>query len=452
MRRAAHHRMEWAARLLMTQRAGELNVLTYPREAFAGDLREMLRRPGQTVRRALGRAAVGGAEEQLVQDRLPGDGPRLEVRLSETVRHEGRLDPNTDALLLIGAGGARGEAAGFRRGEHGLLEPIELLRLPGPGMEQIRLFSMEPETHPGAEALPDEEGRYSRSRGALGPAFDRIGESRLLQIGCGRLGSRLAQLLVEGLRVRRMTLLDPDRVGPADPGEMALVTVGDIGVCKVEAVAVRLAAGASWRELHGVCQPASHPAAMEAAQASDLILCAADHDTARLSAAILAVLFHRPLVDAAAGIHGSGAERRMGFDVRLTLPGRCLLCLSGLPQAEQAARSLLSPEDWRAFMANRVWRSERAGSLASLSGMAAHAAVRALEDLYAGRMAESLWVRGEFHPDGSFTAQTLRAETRAAPCPLCALSGAGFDGLDAARRLLRSLRGGGAGHPAQPGR
>lgn len=422
----------------------QVNIITYPREAFRRDLRELMRLHTRTVRRKIGTTSSADVWEMLVRDRLPGDEPYLEVRISHTLRHEGKLPQQTAALLLIGAAERRGQAAGLRRAEHGMLEPVDLLRLPGAGMREISLIPGFSQDYPQGETqttqTPDPE-RYSRSRGALGAAFDRLGKARLLLIGCGRLGSRLASLLVEGAGAQNLTLIDPDRVQASDPGEMQGVQKEDIRKSKTQALADRLTQTSGSVSVRAFPEYASHPVTLEAAQEADLLFCAVDHDTARVAAAILAVLFHRPLIDAATGVHGTGASRQMGFDVRVTLPGRCLLCLSGLPQAQQAAQNLLSTEESHRFFTNRSWEAERSGSLASLSGLAAHAAVRAAEDLYAGHLQESLWIRGDYLPDGTFSARTHRTDRPERGCALCALGGAGVEGLAGAHTLLRTLQG-----------
>lgn len=57
----------------------------------------------------------------------------------------------------------------------------------------------------------------------------------------------------------------------------------------------------------------------------------------------------------------------MGADVRLVLPGQCLLCCGGLRHPAAARQALVSAEAARTLYAQRDWRRERTGSLASLN-------------------------------------------------------------------------------------
>ena len=75
---------------------------------------------------------------------------------------------------------------------------------------------------------------------------------------------------------------------------------------------------------------------------SDLIICCADNDSARLAAGLLASLYLRPLLDIGSGIVREGGGLRMGGDIRLVLPGegRCLWCFGGVAAPHEALRGL----------------------------------------------------------------------------------------------------------------
>ena len=126
-----------------------------------------------------------------------------------------------------------------------------------------------------------------------------------------------------------------------------------------------------------------------------------DHDSARLAATALATVFCKPLLDIATGIHGSGADREMGADVRLVLPGQCLLCCGGLRDQTSALQVLARAEAERGLSAQRDWRHERAGSLASLNQCAVGVALRLLEDVVAARIQDSTWDHLAFTPAGA---------------------------------------------------
>lgn len=69
----------------------------------------------------------------------------------------------------------------------------------------------------------------------------------------------------------------------------------------------------------------------------------------------------------------------------------------------QARQVLAGAEAEEAFAAQRDWRHERAGSLASLNQCAVGIAMRLLEDSVAARIQHSTWVRLEFTPTGQMT-------------------------------------------------
>jgi len=129
----------------------------------------------------------------------------------------------------------------------------------------------------------------------------------------------------------------------------------------------------------------------------------------------------------------------MGLDVRLVLPGHCLLCCGGLSNVVEARQVLASAEAERAFYAQRNWRHERAGSLASLNHCAVGLALRLLEDFIAARVQDSTWAHAEFDPAGrlSVVYPHLPPVSERSTCRLCYLSGWGEEGLSRLVELLR---------------
>ena len=260
---------------------------------------------------------------------------------------------------------------------------------------------------------------------------------RYALVGLGRTGSSLALALVR-LGVQHLTLIDPDHLELHNLGEMIGVTAADLGRPKVTAVASALTSMASPR-LQIVTVPASITRwpALIAVQACDVVLSCVDDDSARLAATGLATVFCKPLLDIATGIHGSGADREMGADVRLVLPGQCLLCCGGLRDQTSALQGLARAEAERGLSTPRDWRHERAGSLASLNQCAVGVALRLLEDVVAARMQDSTWVHLAFTPAGalSVTYPALSWPETRLHCPLCRLTGWGEAGVPRLRDL-----------------
>jgi hypothetical protein len=259
-------------------------------------------------------------------------------------------------------------------------------------------------------------------------------------IGAGRTGSGVAQALAR-VGVKHLSLIDPDNVEMANLGEaQAFLSEADIGRFKVDAVAdsLRMAAHPDL-EITLVPVSITRLQALQAAQACDFLIVCCDHDSARLAAAAIAVMFAKPLVDIATGIHGHGDQRRMGADIRLVLCGHCLHCFGGLNNETQARQVLASADAEEAFYAGREWHRERAGSLSSLNESAIGLGLRLIEDFVAERIRESTWIHLEFDPEGR---SRITYPRPAQPngqnvCEICRLSGMGEAGLSRIPDLLK---------------
>jgi len=314
------------------------------------------------------------------------------------------------------------------------------LRLIGPGMPVIALERGPFSTSP-VETRMDGDGvataRWSRTVGALGQAvWERLTSLRYGIIGLGRTGSMLALALAR-LGVQHLTLIDPDRIEAHNLGETSGIPDTALGSTKVDAVAACLAPAGP----HVVSVPTSitRLPALHAAQACDVLVSYVDHDSARLAATAIATVFCKPLLDVATGVHGHGPARQMGLDVRLVLPGHCLLCCGGLRNIAEARQVLTSAEAERAFYAQRDWRRERAGSLASLNHCAVGLALRLLEDFIAARVQGSTWAHLEFDTASRLSVVYPHLPPVSLPlvCRLCRLSGWGEEGLSRLVDLLR---------------
>lgn len=296
------------------------------------------------------------------------------VMLSDRLAAPRWLVPSCEGVLILGARTQRGRAVGFaRQGDE--IAPLDSLALVGPAMPVVSLRD-----------------------NAIGAARRTLGQLHVGLIGAGRIGSVMARLLASA-GSRQLTIIDPDKLDPHNLGEAdPILTADDVGLAKADAITAKLPALYPWAQALSVVRSASTMSALYALRPCDLLVCAVDHDSARLAATCVASLFLKPIVDVASGI--SRSPPRCGFSVRLVLPDRCLFCFGGLPRDIEARSVLRSGETERAFHDRRSWSSERGGSLGSLNRCAAAVAVRMVEDLLAGRVRSSTWAQIEFDSRG----------------------------------------------------
>jgi hypothetical protein len=415
-----------------------MNTLTVPLPVLRQALRD-LRRHGPSVRRPVGLSRWAGHQDLLIGPPRPATGRYLLLALGDDFGPPPRLPRECAGVLTVGTGRQRGRAQAFAHLTPPP-EPIDRLKIIGPGMHVLSLRPARPPAHdPGSASSLAE--KWSRTSAALGPeVWARLTGLHYGVVGVGRSGSILAEALAAGWGVQRLSLIDPDVLETHNLGEMAAVTPADRGQPKVEALARRL------RPLEGP-RPAITPTArsithlpgLRAAQPCDVLFGCLDHDGARLALAALAVLFCKPCVDLATGIHGTAGGRRLGADVRLLVPGeRCLLCLGGLADPAGARHVLTSADAEQAAYAGRDWRQERAGSLRSLNQLAVSLALRLWEDFIAERVTASTWAHAEFDPAGRMSVAYPQPPA-AAPCRLCPLLGLGEGGLPRAAALFQEV-------------
>ena len=415
--------------------------LVAPVRVFREVLRRITRERAHGLDWPVGRSQWGDSLELILAPASSGVERTLRVVLTDDFDPPRWLPPPCAGVLLVGRERRRGRAVGFLARSPVDLEPLDCVQLIGPGMHRIPLA--------GSRSLPDlqqDSGdgsplrRWSRTIGALGPAWRRLVRLRFGLVGAGRTGSVFARLLLR-IGVRHLTLIDPDVMERFNLGESDDCLVeSDAGRPKVDALADALRALYPRADIRCVHESISHVCSFDAARACDMLVCSADHDSARLATACVALLFCRPLLDVATGIHRE-APNRMGASVRLVLPGRCLLCTGGL-RVVDAGRALRSAEAERAFHAGRDWRTERAGSLASLNHLAAALGLRMIEDLLLERIRDTTWLQLEYDSSGRVaTAYPPLPEIHdTAPCRLCAtLAGMGDDGLALVPGLIRSM-------------
>lgn len=426
-----------------------LRRIVLPRPILERGIRDLLRRPERVLWTEAGVNQTADFSELICREFRPGWPPHSsntpvafltfqETRWSQEIADRvllqwrergGRWD--TAILLSIHREGGAISLTASSVSSSGKIEPVQSVLFPGQGMHRILIAEGKralSESEPSAE----ERERWSRMIGALGePAWRRMRGLRYCVVGVGRTGSLMAASLVRS-GARFVTLIDPDRLERHNLDAMEGVTEEDVGRPKVAAMKERLAAlvqGAS--QVTALPYSITSLGALIAAKESDLLICCADHDGARLATGALANLYYKPLLDIGTGIHGAGEQRRVGADIRLILPGdRCLLCLGGVANAEQA-REVFAPGPHPV----RPWNTQRAGSLRSLNQVAAHLGLRLIEDLAGDRVRRSTWIHLEFDPQG-VPMLNERGGTNEPGCSLCRHGGEGDPGIGTVREIL----------------
>lgn len=324
--------------------------------------------------------------------------------------------------------------AGFHLPQHGGVE----LSLPGPQLLHLTASAPIP-TSPArpiatreswrvvAQAWQSDPTAHSRTAGALGwPAVWGLREQDYALVGAGRNGSALAAMLA-AYQPRSLTLIDPDRV---EPGNLdGLVGAGHADA--TESATSKVAALSRWlhqtvpgsiTRIHPLAQSVLGQDAQAALACCDVLVSAVDNDAARLSASVASSIGHHIHLDVGSGIQRTTDGYTLGADVRLILPGeqRCLCCLGGFARPDDLAalnRPLRTDQG--------DWQENKAGSLTSFSHLVAGLAIRLLEDLAAGHIQHSTWLRVLQMPNAIFpTIRQLDAPTDP-NCPVCNLAGQG---------------------------
>lgn len=308
--------------------------------------------------------------------------------------------------------------------------------VPGPTMNPP------PALPPDAQADPDLD-RYSRQRLALGaPVLHTLQHRSTVVIGLGRTGSPLVHSAVRlGMPVLG---LDPDVVEPHNlDGDFSPLHEGWTKAAALRKQLTPLARPGAAPDLRAL--DVASPAAGALIAATDgAIVTAVDNSRALLWANAWALALGRVHIVIASGLNPSGGPGGLAeAELRVLLPGEaCVLCAGGLAEpVDRVLASLGEPHAPRAA----PFSDERPGSLRSWSVLAGHHALRALEQVAAGRVRHSLFRRLTEQDDGGLRVEerTVLKPVGGVECPMCRqLGGAGLGAVsaDLLRRLLESSR------------
>lgn len=348
------------------------------------------------------------------------------------------------------------DGAGFLgwRSPIGQWSAIAWLDLPGSGMKRVRMWPLDTTGLPPAPSLqplrqlptptdeqihPDTD-RYSRQRVALGaPVLNTLQTRTTVFIGLGRTGSPLVHSAVRlGMPVLG---IDPDVLEAHNlDGDFSPLHEGWTKAAALRKQLTPLARPGANPDLR--CLDVASPAAGVLIAACDgAIVTSVDNSRALLWADAWAKALNKVHIIVASGLSGPGGLAEA--EIRVLLPSEgCVLCSGGLAEpTDQARESLLRGHAPRAGS----FEDERPGSLRSWSVLAGHHALRALEQVAAGRVRHSLFRRLTEQTDGGLRVEELAVHRPAvAPnCTLCRLlRGAGTQQVNI-ERLLQALSGGG---------
>lgn len=114
----------------------------------------------------------------------------------------------------------------------------------------------------------------------LGPvraieALQRIRQLAVGIVGCGGIGSATAYLLA-GMGVRKLVLVDPDRIEEGNLTRQVLYTLGDVGRPKVTVLSEALTARFRHMQLRAIVSNGQHEAASKWLRRTDCIVCGGD--------------------------------------------------------------------------------------------------------------------------------------------------------------------------------
>lgn len=423
--------MAWIEQAMTNDAIPALHVrsLVYPRSILEGDVRRLLSGASR-IWHALGLSRQADGLELIVQGAIltekRDDGPCVEIMLARDhwAVPDSNRTPIRTARVELGDGRLTGQMRGWWHSARGVTRVGRVL-LSGPGMEVIEAT---------ARHAPNMDAqKFSRALAALGPdVFHRLMNLRFGFVGVGRLNSTLLARFAASGYLADCVLIDPDAIESHNTGQSLIFDEDSIGLPKVDACENWLALHYPEITVRTSSESITRWPAIDLLKTCDVICCAADHPSARLSAAMVACAYGKVLIDLGTQLP---MDSEPGADIRFVGPGRCLICTGSVRGELEAARVLASPQAESDLAANRDWRAERRGSLDTLNDLAATLAKRLVERWVAATLATPAWLQVD---EGGATDPI---QLRSAGVPptrsgcLCRLAGAG----DAAPPQLHDL-------------
>lgn len=313
-------------------------------------------------------------------------------------------------LILVGFGTERGDWRGWviHRGKS---HPLSGFQVVGAKCFQVGTPGVHVE-HSGSV-----QNRWSRVKGVLGGAFDKLRQGSVALVGCSRSGT-IAATTLAALGVRHLSLIDGDVVEPHNLDGMYLATEDDVGRNKAAVLAERLIAYRPDIALSVVPQSLTMHNVTSVGRA-DVIVSCVDQDVARLRIAQFANDFLRSHLDIATGVRLQGGAKQLAADVRLLLPGEgCISCIGGLASRETAQAELLAPSSVWTRSALQPWNREgRIGSSLLLNSVAVSTGIQSILEVLESGEGASTWHRIRWEAD-CWTIDMAKA-TSQRQCEIC---------------------------------
>lgn len=314
-----------------------------PEHAYLKRERDQLLITSEGYVPALAEAERAGAMAFWVHTHPGGYGPVSSL-------YDDRVDASLDGVFRLRTGapfyGAlivspRGNTIDFTAklmGANKRVEHVERLWIVGDRFRLLGAFDV-----PQAE-VPD---IFDRNVRAFGSDVQRtLAALHIGVVGAGGTGSAVCEQLVR-LGVRRLTVIDADRLSESNVTRVYGSTPADVGRFKVDIAADHLRAIAP--DL--VCDPLVGMTSMEAIAQNltdcDLVFGCTDDNAGRLVLSRLATFILTPVIDVGVLLSNDKSGRLSGIDGRVTVlsPGSaCLVCRDRIDLA-RAAQELRTPEE-----------------------------------------------------------------------------------------------------------
>lgn len=163
-----------------------------------------------------------------------------------------------------------------------------------------------------------------------------LSDSHVVICGVGGAGSLVA-LNMRGLGLRKITLIDHDRIEKSNLNRLPGATLKDVNCYKVNVIKRMIEDVSPTTDVEVIAERVQGDNAAKAISSGDVIISAVDSFSTRFHIQLLAARYLRPLIDIGAGITlgpGGNTVKSMGGQVVAYVPGGPCLCCQGVVPRE----------------------------------------------------------------------------------------------------------------------